>query len=261
MEAQVIQSIADKLDEARQSRKPIATLTESYAGFTVADAYQVQLTNINRELKRGRSIIGKKIGLTSKGMQQMLGVSEPDYGILLDNMMAETESPVSLQALIQPRIEAEIAFILKKQLKGPGIGMAQVLQATEGVMPAFEIIDSRIQNWKIKLPDTVADNASSAMLILGSTLTDVKGIDLQTVGMVFEQNGKIIATATGAEVLGHPAVAVAWLANKLAEYGHSLEAGEVILSGALTKAMEIAENDTFRASFAGLGSVKGRFAR
>ena len=162
MEPQVIQTIADKLDGARQSKKPIATLTESYEGFTVADAYQVQLTNINRELKRGRSIIGKKIGLTSKGMQQMLGVAEPDYGILLDNMMADTESPVSLKALIQPRIEAEIAFILKKQLKGPGIGISQVLQATDGVMPAFEIIDSRIQNLKIKLPDTVADNASSA---------------------------------------------------------------------------------------------------
>ncbi len=259
MEPQVIQTIADKLEGARQSKKPIATLTDSYEGFTIADAYQVQLTNINRELKRGRSIVGKKIGLTSKGMQQMLGVAEPDYGILLDNMIADTESPVSLKALIQPRIEAEIAFILKKRLKGPGIGISQVLQATEGVMPAFEIIDSRIQNWKIKLPDTVADNASSAMLILGSTLTAVNGIDLQTVGMVFEQNGKIIATAAGAEVLGHPAVAVAWLANKLAEYGQSLEAGEVILSGALTKAMEIAENDTFRASFGGLGSVKGRF--
>ena len=260
MEPRVIQTIAFSLDAAKQTRKPIPTLTDTYEGFAVADAYQVQLTNIDRELKQGRRIIGKKIGLTSKGMQQMLGVSEPDYGILLDNMIADTESPVCLKTLLQPRIEAEIAFILKKRLKGPGIGISQVLQATDGVMPAFEIIDSRIQNWKIKLPDTVADNASSAMLILGSTITGVRGIDLQTVGMVFEQNGKIIATAAGAEVLGHPAVAVAWLANKLAEYGQSLEPGEVILSGALTKAMEIAANDTFRANFGGLGSVKGRFA-
>jgi 2-keto-4-pentenoate hydratase len=120
MEPQVIQTIADKLDAAKQSKKPIATLTDSYEGFTVDDAYQVQLTNINRELKRGHSIVGKKIGLTSKGMQQMLGVAEPDYGILLDNMIADTESPVSLKTLVQPRIEAEIAFILKKQLQGPG---------------------------------------------------------------------------------------------------------------------------------------------
>lgn len=259
MDPQVIQTIADELDRAKRERIPVEALTERYADITVADAYKVQLTNIERELKNGRWIIGKKIGLTSKGMQQMLGVNEPDYGFLLDDMICDTETPISLTRLIQPRIEAEIAFVLKKRLQGPGVTISKVLQATEGVMPAFEIIDSRIQKWKIKLPDTIADNASSAMLVLGTTMTDANQIDLQTVGMVFEHNGKICATAAGAEVLGHPAVAVAWLANKLAEYGQTLDSGEIVLSGALTKALEIAENDVFRASFGGLGSVKARF--
>lgn len=259
MDPQLIQTIADELDRARQSRTPVEPLTDRYQGFTVADAYAVQQTNIARQLGRGRTRAGRKIGLTSKGMQQMFGVAEPDYGVLLDDMILDSESPVPLSRLIQPKIESEIAFLLKKPLEGPGVTIFRVLQATESVMPAFEIVDSRIQQWRIKLPDTVADNASSGMLVVGSSMADVKQLDLQSMGMVFEQNGKVIATAAGAEVLGHPAVAVAWLANKLAEYGQGLEAGEIILSGALTKAVEMVEGDAFRATFGGLGSVKARF--
>ncbi len=259
MDTSIINKIADALNEAGQTHKPIKTLTDTYPDFTVADAYKVQQVNRERELKNGRRIIGKKIGLTSKGMQQMLGVTEPDYGVLLDGMLSDCETPLSLGKMTQPKVEAEIAFILKKQLKGPGVTMTEVLQATEGVMPSFEIIDSRIENWKIKLPDTVADNASSGMLVVGNTITDVRTLDLTTVGMVLEQNGTIVTTAAGAEVLGHPALAVAWLANKLGEYGQALEAGEIILSGALTKALPVAANDVFRATFGGMGSVKVKF--
>ncbi|MEW6266960.1 MAG: fumarylacetoacetate hydrolase family protein [Thermodesulfobacteriota bacterium] len=259
MDVKLLETMADSLRAARRNRTPIKTLTETYPDFTVADAYKVQLLNVERELNQGRRIIGKKIGLTSRGMQQMLGVSEPDYGVLLDDMIFEAGSPISLGRLIQPKIEAEIAFVLKKRLKGPGVTLLQVLQATEGVVPAFEIIDSRIEKWKIKLADTVADNASGAGIVPGDVLTAVKNIDLKTVGMVLEHNGVMAATAAGAEVLGHPALAVAWLANKLAEYDQSLEPGEIILSGALTKAWGIASGDVFRASFGGLGSVKAKF--
>lgn len=193
-------------------------------------------------------------------MQKMLGISEPDYGVLLDTMMADQDVPIRLDRLMQPKIEAEVAFILREELKGPGVTMSRVLQAAEGVMPAFEIVDSRIANWKIKLPDTVADNASSAMLVLGSFMTPLPGLDLRTIGMVFERNGQVLNTGAGAEVLGHPAAAVAWLANKLAEYGQSLCPGDIILSGALTAASVIAAGDVFNASFSTIGSVKALFA-
>jgi len=259
MDEQVLGTIANALYDAKQTQTPIPTLTDTYPDFAVAAAYKVQAANIEREVNEGQCIIGKKVGLTSKGIQEMLGVHEPDFGVLVDNMLFDSETPVSMKKLIAPRVEAEIAFILKKQLKGPGVTLSRVLQATEGVMPAFEIIDSRIKGWKIKLADTVADNGSSAMLVLGSVMTKATAINLRTVGMVLERNGAIIATAASAEVLGHPANSVAWLANKLAEYGQSLEAGEIVLSGALTKAFDIAPNDVFQASFGGLGSVKAVF--
>lgn len=142
----------------------------------------MQQTNIGRQLGSGRTRIGRKIGLTSKGMQQMFGVAEPDYGVLLDDMILDPESPLPLSRLIQPRIESEIAFLLKTPLEGPGVTIVRVLQATEGVMPAFEIVDSRIRQWRIKLPDTVADNASSGMLVVGSSMADVKQLDLQSMG-------------------------------------------------------------------------------
>ncbi len=259
MDDQIIETIATSLYEAKQSREPIPPLMETYPDLNVEDAYKVQLMNVNRELGMGHSIIGRKIGLTSKAMQQQFGMSESDYGVLLDNMLADQEVPIAIERFIQPKVEVEVAFILKSRLKGPGITPPNVLQATEGIMPAFEIIDSRIKDWKIGLVDTIADNASSAMVVLGNTLTEVRAIDLRTVGMVLEHNGRIVATAASAESLGNPVNAVVWLANKLATYGQSLEAGEIILSGALTRAMEIAPGDVFCGTFANLGSVKSMF--
>ncbi|WP_459931508.1 2-keto-4-pentenoate hydratase, partial [Desulfosporosinus burensis] len=251
--------IAAKLLQAESVRVPIDTLTETYPGLTVEDAYRIQLEGITMKLAQGRKVIGKKIGLTSKGMQKLLGVNEPDYGHLFDNMLLLEGESCQRQELLLPKVEGELAFVLKDTLKGPGVTIADVFRATEGVMPAFEIVDSRIRDWKIKLADTIADNGSSARLVLGSRLVPVQDLDLRLIGMVLEKNGEMVSSGAGAEVWGHPAAAVAWLANKLAEFDIALEAGEIILSGAVTAA-EVAESgDVFTLSFDGLGSLNLKF--
>lgn len=256
MKPEDIKLAADTLFDAERKVQAVEALTKEFVDIKVEDAYKIQLENINRRLQIGAKIIGKKIGLTSRAMQEMLGVPEPDYGHLLNDMIVNEEVPVKISCLLQPKVEAEIAFILKDELKGPGVTTSKVLQATEGVMPAFEIIDSRIKDWKIKIQDTVADNASSAMLVLGGKITQVSDLDLRYIGLVLEKNSYVIDTAAGAAVLGHPAAAVAWLANKLAEYDIALEPGEIILSGSLTKAYPVKGGDVFRATFDRLGSVK-----
>ena len=252
--------IVEMLAKAENERKPLEQLTATYPGLTIQDAYKIQLEGIAMKLTQGRKIIGKKIGLTSKGMQKLLGVNEPDYGHLLDNMLILEGEACRREELLLPKVEGELAFILKDKLKGPGITIADVLRATAGVMPAFEIVDSRIRDWKIKLPDTIADNASSARLVLGSRLVPVQGLDLRLIGMVLEKNGEMVSSGAGAEVWGHPAASVAWLANKLAEFDISLEAGEIILSGAVTAAEAAAAGDVFTLSFDGLGSLNLRFS-
>ncbi len=196
---------------------------------------------------------------TSLAMQAMLGVKEPDYGHILNGMVVMEGEKIPAGDLIAPRIEGEIAFVLKEDLKGPGVTVTEVLRCSEGVVPALEIVDSRIRDWKIKLPDTVADNASSALIVLGGVLTPAQAVDLRTVGMVMEKNGEVLGTAAGAAVLGHPAQAVAWLANKLSAYGIVLRKGEVVLSGALAAAAPFAAGDFFRADFGFLGDVKIKF--
>jgi len=244
------------LYEAEKKLQPIGPLTEKYPDITVDEAYRIQLINIKKKTEKGAKIVGKKIGLTSRAMQKMLGVPEPDYGHLLDVMIGEEEIPIKISSLLQPKVEAEIVFILKDELKGPGVTLSKVLQVTEGVIPAFEIIDSRVKDWKIKIQDTIADNASGAMVVLGSKMISVNDINLKYVGLVLEKNGRIIDTAAGAAVLGHPALAVAWLANKLAQYDITLNPGEIILSGSLTSACEVIGGDIFTATFGGLGQVK-----
>jgi 2-keto-4-pentenoate hydratase len=254
-----IKEAADFLAKASRTLEPMDALTKIYSDITVDDAYKIQLENINKKVADGRTIIGKKIGLTSHAMQEMLGVPEPDYGHLLDDMLGDEEVPIKVSSLLQPKIEPELAFILKDELKGPGITVANVIEATAGVMPALEIIDSRIKDWKIKIQDTVADNASSAMVVLGGKMMPISELDLRHIGLVLEKNGQIIDTAAGAAVLGNPAIAVAWLANKLAQYDISLKPGEIILAGSLTKAYEIEAGDLFTATFDKLGTVKVLF--
>jgi len=260
MDESRMKTLADMLLSAELSRKPIAPLTESDRGITVDEAYRVQLLMMDMKKSSGQVVVGKKIGITSRAMQVMLGVSEPDYGHILDGMVVAEGEMIRTADLIQPRVEGEIAFILKEDLEGPGVTLADVIRCSEGVIPALEVIDSRIMDWKIKLPDTVADNASSARIVLGGKITPVLGLDLRTVGMVLEKNGEIAATAAGAAVLGHPAQAVAWLANKLATYRIPLAKGEVILSGSLTAAVPVAAGDFIRADFGPLADVKIKFA-
>jgi 2-keto-4-pentenoate hydratase len=251
--------LAEMLIAAEEKRKPIPPITESDPGISVEQAYAIQLRVMEMKKAAGQIVVGKKIGLTSLAMQAMLGVKEPDYGHILNGMVVMEAQKVLAAELVAPRIEGELAFVLKEDLKGPGVTLTEVLRCSEGVIPSLEIIDSRIADWKIKLPDTVADNASSARVVLGGTITPPHSLDLRTVGMVLEKNGEIAATAAGAAVLGHPAQAVAWLANKLAAYGIILRKGEVILSGSLTAAIPVAAGDFIRADFGPLGDVKIKF--
>jgi len=253
------QVIAEELLTAERQCIPIDPLTNVYPTMTVEDAYHIQLAIVEKKKTDKNKIIGKKIGLTSRAMQRLLNVNEPDYGHLLSNMLLLEGEPCVRKKLIWPRVEGELAFVLKERLQGPGITPSDVLRATEGIMPAFEIVDSRIRDWKIKLPDTVADNGSSAFLVLGSRMMPVKDLDLRLIGMVLEKNGEVVSTGAGAAVWGNPAAAVAWLANKLSDFGIALEAGEIILSGALTAAEDANEGDVFSVSFDRLGTLSLKF--
>jgi 2-keto-4-pentenoate hydratase len=255
----VVEQIAAELLEAERTRAPVAPLTERYPDLSEADAYAIQLAIIHQKLSAGARVVGKKIGLTSQAMQKMLGVDQPDYGHILSTMTLPEGAECPIDTLIQTRVEPEIAFVLKADLVGPNVTREQVLAATEYVTPALEVIDSRVRDWKIKLGDTVADNASSARVVLGSTATPVEGLDLRLIGCVFEKNGEVLDTAAGAAALGDPAVAVAWLANKLATFDIPLKAGEFIMPGALTKAETVTRGDVIRATFDRLGSVSVKF--
>ncbi len=239
-----ITQAAQSLREARRNRQPVAPLTETFPAITIDDAYQIQKYSLAAEIREGRHVVGKKIGLTSPAMQSMFKVNEPDYGQLLDDMLLLQGEPVPHSRLLQPRIEGEIAFVLDKELKGPGITPADVLRATAGVCAALEIIDSRVRDWKIRIQDTIADNASAAAFVMGTNLVSLRGLDLRHVGYVLSRNGRVEGTAAGAAVLGSPVQAVAWLANKLGTYGIGLGAGEIILSGAASAAVPVAAGDS-----------------
>jgi len=186
-------------------------------------------------------------------------VFQPDFGWLLDNMLYHPGQDIAAETLIQPKAEGEIAFVLKKSLQGPGVTAASVLAATEGVMACFEIVDSRIRDWKIKIQDTIADNASCGVFVLGDKLVSPHGVDLTTCGMVLEKNGNIVATGAGAAALGHPANAVAWLANTLGQYGMALEAGDIVLSGSLAAMIPVQAGDNLQLSIGGIGTCSVRF--
>ncbi len=256
-----LENLAADLYHAWERAVPLDTfLTEAFPEATIADAYAMQMVNVKRRVSKGSRVVGKKIGLTSKAMQELLNVNEPDYGHLFDDMEFFPGEEIPISRLIQPKVEMEIAFVLKKDLSGPGISHVDVLRATEAVLASIEVIDNRYRDWKhLTVRDTISDNAGAGLYVLGTELTPVSNIDLGTLGAVLEKNGEVVATAAGAAVLGHPAVSVAWLANKLGQHGVSLKAGEIILSGSLTTALPAAAGDVFVAKFAGLGSVLTRF--
>ncbi|WP_102271740.1 2-keto-4-pentenoate hydratase [Cytobacillus massiliigabonensis] len=254
-----IKQFADQLAEAESTCTGITPITSINPGLTIEDAYKIQLENIYDKVEHGQKIIGKKIGLTSIAMQQLLGVDEPDYGHLLDSMVIENGGKISIKKVLQPKVEAEIAFILRKELRGPNVTALDVIQATDYIVPALEIVDSRVKDWKIKLADTIADNASSGFYVLGGKPTRIDEVDLELIGMVLSKNGEIMNTGVGAAALGNPIHCVAWLANRLADFDIPLRAGEVILSGALSAAVEANAGDSFTARFAHIGQVSVHF--
>ena len=254
--ANQVTELAHALHRAEHDLNPIAPLTEQYPSMDMDDAYAVQLAGIAERLERhGGEIVGWKIGLTSKAMQQMLNVDQPDFGHLLDNMRMDEGADITVSELIWPRVEPEIAFQLKGDLKGPGVTAEQVMAATEYLIPALEVIDSRVRDWKIKLCDTIADNASCGRFVLGRGRTAPNGFDRKLIGMNYYVDDNLVATATSAAVVGDPAEAVAWLANTLAPYGHYLHAGQVVMPGSLVAAVDAKPGGTIRADFAHIGSV------
>jgi 2-oxopent-4-enoate/cis-2-oxohex-4-enoate hydratase len=255
-----IHALGDELFAAWKAAKQIAPLTEREPSITIDDAYRVQLRTIERRKEAGERLVGKKIGITSRAVMQMLKVEQPDFGHLLSGMAFGEGEPLQASRFCQPRGEGEIAFILKHDLTGPGLTNADVLAATQCVMPAFEIVDSRVTDWKIKIQDTVADNGSAAAFVLGDNALDPRKVDLVTVGMVLEKNGEVIGTGAGAASLGNPVNAVTWLANKLGAFGIALKGGEVILSGSLSIMFPIQPGDSLRMRLGGIGSVSCRFA-
>ncbi|WP_317930673.1 2-oxopent-4-enoate hydratase [Halioxenophilus sp. WMMB6] len=260
MEQQQIQEIGERLYDAYRSGTTIAPLTESYSGITLEQAYQAQLYFTERRLAAGEKIIGKKIGVTSKAVQDMLGVYQPDFGQLTDAMIFPNGSTLDLSNLIQPKAEAELAFVLKEDLVGPGITAMDVIRATDYVAPCFEIVDSRIDNWRIKIEDTVADNASCGVFVLGDIKGDPRSIDITMAGMVLDKNGELCCTGVGAAVQGGPANAVAWLANTLGSLGLPFKAGEIILSGSQSRLVEVTDGDELVCTVGGLGSCRVKFS-
>ena len=259
MDTSKIQQYGDELYQSLLGREPVSPLTDREPDITIDDAYQIQLRMIQRRLDAGEHVVGKKIGVTSKVVMDMLKVNQPDFGHLLSGMVYNEGQPIPAGSMIAPKAEAEVAFILARDLEGPGVTAADVLRATDCVMPCFEIVDSRIRDWKIKIQDTVADNASCGVLTLGGLRKSPRDLDLALAGMVLEKNGEIISTSCGASVQGSPVNAVAWLANTLGRLGIGLKAGDIILSGSQSPLVPVVAGDSLYCSVGGLGGTSVRF--
>ncbi len=254
-----LDSIAAELLNAYGTASTLAPLSSTYDDLTVDDAYAIQQIQVSRWLADGASVIGYKAGLTSASMRQQMGVYEPDFGHLLTGMVYPADAPIQISKFRQPRAEPEIALVLSQPLHGPGLSITDVVSATAYALPAIEIIDSRITDWRIGLVDTIADNASSGGLVLGQSPAPVAGRDLALAGCVFRRNGRIVSTGAGAAVLGSPWYAATWLANTLTARGAELAAGSIILTGSITAAVPVTAGDTVTATIDGLGSVTAVF--
>ncbi|CAJ1495580.1 2-keto-4-pentenoate hydratase [[Mycobacterium] burgundiense] len=251
--------LAADLAEAERSRTALDPLTAAQPGIDVVDAYEIQLINIRQRVAEGARVIGHKVGLSSEAMQKMMNVDEPDYGHLLDEMEVFEDTPIKTSAYLYPRVEVEVGFILASDLPGAGCTEDDVLAATAAFVPSIELIDTRIKNWQIKLCDTIADNASSAGWVLGKERVSPKDIDITAIDAVLTCNGEVVAEGRSDAVLGNPVTAVAWLARKVDSFGVRLKAGDVVLPGSCTRAIDARPGDNFVADFAGLGSVRLTF--
>ncbi|RRO17553.1 2-keto-4-pentenoate hydratase [Saccharopolyspora rhizosphaerae] len=251
LSAETREGLAERLWRAEREREPVPPLVESHPDIDVVDAYQIQLINIRR---RGSPVAGHKVGLSSPAMQQMMGVDEPDYGHLLTDMRLAEDVPIDARAYCYPRVEVEVGFLLAEDVP-PGCDEQGVLERTEALIPSIELIDSRIQDWRIGIADTIADNASSAGFVLGAARVAPGELDPRGIEAVLHRNGEVVAEGRSDAVLGNPATAVAWLANKVAGFGVRLQAGNVVLPGSCTRAIDLRPGDTFQAEFSGLGTV------
>jgi 2-keto-4-pentenoate hydratase len=258
LSAERADSLAAALYEARRTGVPVPPLTEADPDLTMTDGYLVQQGVVRRYLDDGDRIVGYKLGLTSKPMQQMLGVDSPDFAPVMASHVNLDGAAVPASAYIAPRLEAEIALVLGADLAGPDCTPLDVLRATEGVVASLELVDSRVADWKIKLPDTVADMASSGAIVISGRTVAVDDVDLRLIGMVFTRDGEVVATGAGAAALGNPAAAVAWLVRTLHPLGATLTAGSIVMTGALHAAVPVAAGETYRAEFDRLGPVTVR---
>lgn len=246
---------AGRLLRAYEKRTPIAPLVEDFPDATVTDAYRIQQEQVRQWVAAGDEVKGHKVGLASLAMQRQMGVHQPDYGHLLAGMFHLEHLPIDPSGYLQPRIEPEIAFVLGRSLSGPGVTVAEAMRAVDFVVPALEIVDSRIRDWRISIVDTIADNASSGGVVLGSRPTKLDAVDLRTVGCTFHINGACVGTGAGGAVLGSPINALVWLANTVGPLGITLEPGHVVLPGSMTRAEPISPGDTVVAAMGELGTV------
>lgn len=265
LEEPVVASLAAELDRAERVRVPIRQLSQRYPDMTIADSYRISKTWVAAKIAAGGSIYGHKIGLTSRAMQQAAGINEPDYGTLLDDMVFEQGAEIACSRFITPKVEVELAFVLGRRIEGRRTTLFDVLKATEYVIPAIEIIDSRTvpidpdTGSRRKVQDTISDNAASAGIIVGGTPARPDKIDLRWVGAILARNAVIEETGVAAGVLNNPANGVVWLANRLATWGEALEAGEVVLAGSFTRPVEARRGDVFSCDFGALGTIGCRF--
>ena len=250
------EQLGDELFEALRTQQCLTPFTEREPDITIDDAYYISLRMVQRRVDDGETIIGKKIGVTSAVVQEMLGVHQPDFGFLTNRMEYPNDADIPVAGnLIQPRAEAEIGFRLKRDLSGPGVTEQDVLDATECIMPCFEIVDSRIQDWNIKIQDTIADNASCGVYVIGDQQVNPHAVDLPNLEVTVFKNGNKISSGKGSAVQGNPLTAVAWLANTLGEFGIPFKAGEVILSGSLVPLEPVVPGDEMHMELSGVGSA------
>jgi len=259
LDQNTINSLAEHLESCELKAHDTPQITDEYPQMDWEDAYAIQEAIKQRKIARGCRIIGYKAGLTSHAKMQQMGVSDPVFGFLADYFSVPEGSAVKLAELIHPKVEPEIAFVTKTALKGPGCHIGTVLAATDFMMPAIEIIDSRYRDFKFDLKSVIADNCSSSRFVVGGRMRPVADLDLRTIGVVLEKNGEVVALGAGAAVLGHPAAAIAMLANLLGERGEEIPAGSLILSGAITEAVMVKAGDNVSLQMQGMGSVNVRF--
>lgn len=259
MSDSIIQALADRLDAAGRGRAAVPPIKAEITGGP-SGAYAIQEVNTRRRLAEGRRLVGRKIGLTSPAVQRQLGVDQPDYGMLFDDMAVSDGWDVAADRLIQPKVEAEIAFVLCRDLTDERLTVADLLRAVDFALPAIEIVDSRIADWKISFLDTVADNASSGLYVLGTTPRLLKDVDLRDAKMVMTEGGRQVSAGVGSACLGHPLNATLWLAQTMAQLGRPLLAGDTILSGALGPMVTVERGRCYEAAIEGLGTVRAAFA-